>query len=144
VHVLARKLRRADVLKFFEKLPPCLVGMGSMRRCPYWAREITALGHGHEVRLIPPTNVYAVPFWGKYNPGEPVSGRNSLLTGKREHPREPHRGAEGKVRRAIHALKELGKELKKAAKDFRRMTLLRHSHRLSNIDAHRDSKDMQA
>jgi transposase len=52
-HVLTRKLRRADVLKFFEKLPPCLVGMEACGGAHYWACEIAALGH--EVRLIPPT-----------------------------------------------------------------------------------------
>jgi transposase len=57
-HVLARRLRRADVLKFFEKLPPCLVGMEACGGAHYWAREIAVLGH--EVRLIPPT--YVKPF----------------------------------------------------------------------------------
>ena len=58
-HVMAkRKLRRGDVLAYFEKLPPCLVGIESCGTAHHWAREIRALGH--EVRLIPPQ--YVKPF----------------------------------------------------------------------------------
>lgn len=56
--VLRRKLRRAEVLTFFEKLPACLVGMEACGGSHYWAREIAALGH--EVRLIPPA--YVKPY----------------------------------------------------------------------------------
>lgn len=53
-----RKLRRAEVLRFFEKLPPCLVGMEACGGAHYWAREIAAFGH--EVRLLPAQ--YVKPF----------------------------------------------------------------------------------
>ncbi len=56
--VLAQRLRRADVLTFFTKLPSCLVGVEACGSSHYWAREIAALGH--EVRLIPPS--YVKPF----------------------------------------------------------------------------------
>ena len=56
--IVKRKLRRAEVLRFFEKLPPCLVGMEACGGSHYWAREIAACGH--EVRLIPP--IYVKPF----------------------------------------------------------------------------------
>lgn len=56
--VMRRKLRRADVLQFFSKLPSCLVGMEACGGSHYWAREIAALGH--EVRMIPPA--YVKPF----------------------------------------------------------------------------------
>jgi transposase len=38
-----KKLRRAEVLKFFEgHLPPCLVGMEACATAHFWAREIGA------------------------------------------------------------------------------------------------------
>lgn len=52
-----KKLRRTEVLKFFEALPPCLVGMEACATAHHWAREISALGH--EVRLMPPSYVKA-------------------------------------------------------------------------------------
>lgn len=56
--VLNRKLRRGDVLRFFERLPRCLVGIEACGGAHYWAREIAGLGH--EVRIIPPA--YVKPF----------------------------------------------------------------------------------
>ena len=56
--VFNRRLRRAEVLRCFEKQPSCLVGIEACGSSHYWAREIAALGH--EVRLIPP--VYGKPF----------------------------------------------------------------------------------
>lgn len=55
---LSRKLRRSQVLDFFRKLEPCLVGMEACATSHHWAREITALGH--DVRLMPPQ--YVKPY----------------------------------------------------------------------------------
>ena len=49
--VIRRQLKRSQVLAFFKKLPPCLVGMEACVTSHYWAREIAALGH--EVRMMP-------------------------------------------------------------------------------------------
>jgi transposase len=49
---IRKKLRRAEALKFFEGLPPCLVGMEACATAHFWAREIGAFGH--DVRLMPP------------------------------------------------------------------------------------------
>jgi transposase len=56
--VFSRRLRRSEVLRFFSKQPPCLVGIEACGSAHYWAREIARLGH--DVRLIPP--VYVKPF----------------------------------------------------------------------------------
>ena len=52
------KLRRAQVLDYFCKLPPCLIGMEACATAHHWARELMALGH--EVRLMPPA--YVKPY----------------------------------------------------------------------------------
>ncbi len=49
--VIRRQLRRRQVLAFFKRLPPCLVGLEACASSHYWAREIAALGH--EVRMMP-------------------------------------------------------------------------------------------
>ncbi len=53
-----RSLRRAQLLGFFERLEPCLVGMEACGSSHYWARELSKLGH--EVKLIAP--VYVKPY----------------------------------------------------------------------------------
>ena len=55
--VIRRQFRRRQVLPFFKKLPPCLVGMEACATSHYWAREIAALGH--EVRMMPARYVKA-------------------------------------------------------------------------------------
>ncbi|GGB58417.1 IS110 family RNA-guided transposase [Blastomonas aquatica] len=56
--VLRRKLSRGQLLKLFEKLPPCLVGMEACASAHHWARELAALGH--QVKLMPPQ--YVKPY----------------------------------------------------------------------------------
>jgi transposase len=55
---LRRKLRRAEMSKFFAKLPPALVGMEACGGAHFWARELERLGH--TVRLMPPR--YVKPY----------------------------------------------------------------------------------
>ncbi len=56
--VIRRKLRRAEILQFFEALEPCLVGIEACATAHYWARSIMAFGH--KVKLMPPT--YVKPY----------------------------------------------------------------------------------
>ena len=56
--VIRRQLRRRYVLSFFQKLPPCLVGIEACATSHHWSRELSALGH--EVRLMPPA--YVKPY----------------------------------------------------------------------------------
>ena len=51
-HILRKQLRRAQVLEFFARLEPCLVGMEACGGAHYWARELQKFGH--DVRLISP------------------------------------------------------------------------------------------
>jgi transposase len=54
---LRRQLKRSQVLEFFARLEPCLVGMEACAGAHYWGRKLTALGH--TVRLIAPKYVKA-------------------------------------------------------------------------------------
>lgn len=54
---IRRSFRRDQLRRWFEQLPPCLVGMEACATAHYWARELTRLGH--TVRLIPPAYVKA-------------------------------------------------------------------------------------
>ena len=56
--LVRRQLRRGEVLKFFEKLAPCLVGLEACGTSHYWAREIAAFGH--TVKMMPPA--YVKPY----------------------------------------------------------------------------------
>ena len=56
--VVRRQLRRRHVLAFFQKLPPCLVGIEACASSHHWSRELQALGH--TVRLMPPA--YVKPY----------------------------------------------------------------------------------
>ena len=56
--VVRRQLKRRHVLAFFEKLPPCLVGLEACGSSHYWSRELQRLGH--TVRLMPPA--YVKPY----------------------------------------------------------------------------------
>jgi transposase len=56
--VLRRQLRRGQVLGFFAKRDPCLIGLEACATSHYWGREFQELGH--DVRLIPP--IYVKPY----------------------------------------------------------------------------------
>lgn len=49
--VIRERLSRGRMLKFFAKLPPCLIGIEACATSHYWARELVALGH--DVKLMP-------------------------------------------------------------------------------------------
>ncbi|MBW7057993.1 IS110 family transposase, partial [Paracoccus bogoriensis] len=39
--VLRRQLRHSQMLEFFRRLPPCLIGIEACASAHYWARELT-------------------------------------------------------------------------------------------------------
>jgi transposase len=55
--IFNKPLRRSQVLPFFAKLAPCLIGMEACASAHYWARELKKLGH--DVRLMPAKDVKA-------------------------------------------------------------------------------------
>jgi transposase len=56
--VIQKQFGRSEILDWFSKQKPCLVGMEACATSTYWAREIAQLGH--EVKLIPPA--YVKPY----------------------------------------------------------------------------------
>jgi transposase len=56
--VIRRRLRRRQVVLFFKKLPPCLIGVEACATSHHWARELQALGH--TVRIMPAN--YVKPY----------------------------------------------------------------------------------
>jgi transposase len=56
--VVQKQLSRSEVVAWFSKQVPCLVGMEACATSNYWAQEISKLGH--RVKLIPPA--YVKPY----------------------------------------------------------------------------------
>jgi transposase len=56
--IVRRQVKRRYVLAFFQKLPPCLVGIEACASSHHWSRELQSLGH--TVRLMPPA--YVKPY----------------------------------------------------------------------------------
>ena len=56
--VVRRQLRRGQVLPFFKRQRPCLVGMEACATSHHWARQL--IGLGHDVKLMPPR--YVKPY----------------------------------------------------------------------------------
>ena len=50
--IVTRQLRRNQMIEFFQKLEPCLIGMEACASAHHWARTLAALGH--TVKLIAP------------------------------------------------------------------------------------------
>jgi transposase len=66
--VWRRSLRRGQMLTFFSRLDPCLVGMEACATSHYWAREL--IGLGHDVKLMPPAYVKPYVKRGKTDAGD--------------------------------------------------------------------------
>jgi len=78
--VVRRRLRRGQVLGFFAKLGPCVVGMEACASSHYWARELRRLGH--EVRLIPPAYVKPYVKRGRKNDATDAAAICEAMTSK--------------------------------------------------------------
>jgi transposase len=52
--VLRKKLRRQDMVTFFTKLPPTVIGIEACGGSHHWARLLQSLGH--QVKMLPPSS----------------------------------------------------------------------------------------
>ena len=55
--LVRRKLKREEVLPYFQSVAPCLVGMEACASAHHWSCELSAFGH--TVKLMPPAYVKA-------------------------------------------------------------------------------------
>ena len=62
---IRRKLRRSELIPFFEKQEACTVVMEACGAAHHWARVLTSLGH--EVKLVAPEAVKPFVKKGKKN-----------------------------------------------------------------------------
>jgi transposase len=83
--ILRRQLKRRYVLTFFQKLPPCLVGIEACASSHHWSRELQA--PGHTVRLMPPA--YVKPYVKRHNLGDQCHPRSSCRVWDRRAGRTP-------------------------------------------------------
>ena len=84
--LVRRPLRRAEVLPFFAKLSPCLVGMEAFATAHHWGRELTKLGHTVKLMLPAPSqSPDALMAHQALHP--PATGRSALRAQSRMHPR---------------------------------------------------------
>ncbi|WP_250480046.1 MULTISPECIES: IS110 family transposase [unclassified Caballeronia] len=101
-HVIERKLRRTDVLKFFSKLEPSLIGIEACHGSHFWARELTA--QGHTVRLLP--TQYVKPFVvGGKNDANDASAICAAVCRLGIHP-VPIKSAEQQSLQSVHRIRE--------------------------------------
>ena len=61
--VLVKRLHRKQMMPFFSKLPPCLIGIEACATAHHWARTLSTMEH--EVRLMPPAYVKGYVKRGK-------------------------------------------------------------------------------
>ncbi|MEM5388875.1 IS110 family transposase [Paraburkholderia phymatum] len=100
--VVQRKLRRAEVLKFFSKLEPSLIGIEACHGSHYWARELTILGH--TARLLP--TQYVKPFRvGGKNDANDAAAICAAVSRPGIHP-VPIKSAEQQSLQSIHRMRE--------------------------------------
>ena len=50
--VLRKRLRRGEMIKFFEKLPPSVVALEACGASHHWARLLSSFGHEMKLYII--------------------------------------------------------------------------------------------
>ncbi len=74
--VVRKQLRRTQMLDWFGKLAPCLVGMEACGSAHYWAREFSKLGH--DARLMAPQFVKPYVKRGKNDANDAEAIREAV------------------------------------------------------------------
>jgi transposase len=98
-----KRLRRAQVIPFFAKLAPCLVGLEACASAHYWARELTALGH--TVKLMAPRYVRAYVKTNKHDAADAEAACEAVQRPTMRF--VPIKTAESQARLMLHRTREL-------------------------------------
>lgn len=100
--VLKRQLKRDQVVPFFSKLKPCLIGIEACGTSHYWAHTLQALGH--EVRLIPPAYAKVYVRRNKTDPADAAAICEAVSRPSMRF--VPVKSAAEQAQAAIHQLRE--------------------------------------
>jgi transposase len=101
--VAQRQLRRGQVLSFFAKQPPALIGMEACGSAHYWGRALAALGH--EVRLMPPA--YVKPYVRRNKNDARDAEACCEAVGRPTMRFVPIKSVEQQCQRALHRVRDL-------------------------------------
>src|ERR1700735_3596942 len=91
---IKRKLRRSELIAFFEKHESCTVVMEACGAAHHWARMLTGLGH--EVKLIAPEAVKPFVKKGKKNDAADAAAIRGCLSSRHEIRSRQEFGAAGR------------------------------------------------
>jgi transposase len=98
-------VKRDQLLEFFAKLPPCLVGMEACGGAHEWARKLKALGH--DARLMAPKLVAPYRDGGKRKKNDAVDAEAICEAVQRKKMRfVPIKSEEQQSRLAVHTARE--------------------------------------
>lgn len=102
--VVRRRLRRAEVLKFFSKQPPALVALEACGGAHHWARQLGGLGH--EVRLLAPSHVKPYVKRGRKSDAADAAALAEAV-GRAQMRTVPTKTAEAQALASLHRTREL-------------------------------------
>jgi transposase len=127
--VLRKQLRREQMVEFFAKPPPCLVGMEACGSAHHWARVLQ--GQGHTVRVI--ASQFVKPYV-KSNKNDAADAEAICEAVARPNMRfVPVKSVEQQAVLAVHRARQGTRATKTAARA--------HPARASaNIDSHCDKR----
>ncbi|HSD38467.1 MAG TPA: IS110 family transposase, partial [Rhodocyclaceae bacterium] len=98
-----KKLGRSEVVAYFARLPPTLVGMEACGGAHHWARTLSGLGH--QVKLMAPQHVK--PFvQGNKTDARDAAAIAEAAT-RQSVPRVAVRSVEGQQMQALHRVRDL-------------------------------------
>ncbi|HSD40226.1 MAG TPA: IS110 family transposase [Rhodocyclaceae bacterium] len=98
-----KRLGRSEVVAYFAKLPPTLVGMEACGGAHHWARVLSGLGH--RVKLMAPQHVKPFVHGNKTDARDAAAIAEAAT--RQSVPRVAVRSVEGQQMQALHRVRDL-------------------------------------